>query len=263
MPLCIKNLWKEADAHFKYRRLHKQHPEPTHKNQSFITHDLICIWSFFSVLTIFIDFFFLWEISYPDGGARAKNRANKNRRGLGETLPNHPPFFARPTFSFRPRFTMWTLRNKLVLNFVVCLASLRLWKDSIQFLYVESNIDNTYSSPCRWLAVEIYRAAKFFLFTNAIYSWICKQKNFFTGFIGSNFQVEFRHLLRVFREQLVWLFVTFLCCCRIKAGSHFARNLTRVSRRSFVGGGGESMNSTGYPECEQPIRTREKHYPLF
>ena len=43
LPLCIKNLWKEAVAHFKYRRLHKQHSGPTHKNQSFITHDLICI----------------------------------------------------------------------------------------------------------------------------------------------------------------------------------------------------------------------------
>ena len=128
-------------------------------------------------------FFFLWEISYPDGGARAKNRANKNRRGLGETLPNHPPFFARPTFSFRPRFTMWTLRNKLVLNFVVCLASLRLWKDSIQFFYVESNIDNNYSSPCRWLAVAIYRAAKFFFCLQMrINSWICKQKKLFHRF---------------------------------------------------------------------------------
>ena len=54
-----KNPWKEAVANFKYRRLHKKHPEPTHKNQSFITHDLICTWSFFSVLTIFIDFFSL------------------------------------------------------------------------------------------------------------------------------------------------------------------------------------------------------------
>ena len=159
---------------------------------------------------------------------------------------------------------MWTLRNKLVLNFVVCLASLRLWKDSIQFFYVESNIDNNYSSPCRWLVVAIYRAAKFFfVYKCELILEFVNKKNFFTGFIGSNFQVEFRHLLRVFREQLVWLFVTFLCCCRIKAGSHFARNLTRASRRSFGGGGGESMNSTGYPECEQPIRTREKHYPLF
>ena len=132
--LCRKNLWKEAVAHFKYRRLHKQHSGPTHKNQSFITHDLICIWSFFSVLTIFIDFFFPWEISYPDGGARAKNRANKNRRGLGRAaLTNPPHFIARPTFGFRPRFTMWTLGNKLELNFVVCLASLRQWKDSMQF----------------------------------------------------------------------------------------------------------------------------------
>ena len=135
VPLCRKNLWKEAVAHFKYRRLHKQHSGPTHKNQSFITHDLICIWSFLSVLTIFIDWFiFFGEISYPDGGTRAKNSANKNRRGLGRAaLTNPPHFIARPTFGFRPRFTMWTLGNKLVLNFVVCLASLRQWKDSMQF----------------------------------------------------------------------------------------------------------------------------------
>ena len=43
VPLCRKNLWKEAVAHFKYRRIHKQHSGPTHRNQSFITHDLICI----------------------------------------------------------------------------------------------------------------------------------------------------------------------------------------------------------------------------
>ena len=42
VPLCRKDLWKEAVAHFKYRRLHRQHPGPTHKNESFITHDLIC-----------------------------------------------------------------------------------------------------------------------------------------------------------------------------------------------------------------------------
>ena len=53
------------------------------------------------------------------------------------------------------------------------------------------------------MVVEIYRAAKFFGLQMQINSCICKQKNFFTGFIGSNFQVEFRHLLRVFREQLV------------------------------------------------------------
>ena len=156
VPLCIKNLWKEVVANFKYRRLHKQHSGPT---QSFLTHDLICIWSFFSVLTIFIDFYFLWEISYPDSGTRAKNRANKNRRGLGRAaLTNPPHFIARPTFGFRPRFTKRTLGNKLVLNFVVCVASLRLWKDSMQFLYVENNIDNNYSPHCRWLVVPIYGA---------------------------------------------------------------------------------------------------------
>ena len=206
--------------------------------------------------------YFFWEISYPDGGTRAKNSANKNRRGLGRAaLTNPPHFIARPTFGFRPRFTMWTLGNKLVLNFVVCLASLRLWKDSMQFFYVEGNIDNNYSPQCRrWWN---FPSREVFCLQMQINSCICKQKNFFTGFIGSNFQVEFRHLLRVFREQLVWLFVTFLCCCGIKAGSNFARNLTRVWRRSFGGGGGESMNSTGYPECEHPIRAREKHYPLF
>ena len=50
---------------------------------------------------------------------------------------------------------------------------------------------------------------------------------------------------------------------RIKAGSHFVLNLTQVWRRSLGGGGSDSMNSTGYPECEQPIRAREKHYPPF
>ena len=62
VPLCRKDLWKEAVAHFKYRRLDRQHPGPTHKYESFITHDLICIWSFFSVLTIFIDFFFFEKL---------------------------------------------------------------------------------------------------------------------------------------------------------------------------------------------------------
>ena len=81
----------------------------------------------------------------------AKNRANKNRRGRRRaSLPNPPHFIACPTFGFRPRFTMWTLGNKLEFNFVVCLrASLRLWKDSMQFFYVESNIDNNYSPQCR------------------------------------------------------------------------------------------------------------------
>ena len=147
---------ERSSCELQIRRLHKQHSGPT---QSFLTHDLICIWSFFSVLTIFIDFYFLWEISYPDSGTRAKNRANKNRRGLGRAaLTNPPHFIARPTFGFRPRFTMWTLANKLVLNFVVCVASLRLWKDSMQFLCVENNIDNNYSPHCRWLVVPIYGA---------------------------------------------------------------------------------------------------------
>ena len=107
-------------------------------------------------------FFFLWEISYPDGGVRAKNRGNKNRRGLGRaSLPNSPHFITFPTFGFRPRFTMWTLGNKLELNFVVCLrASLRLWKDSMQFFYVESNIDDNYSPQCR----KFTESRRFFCF---------------------------------------------------------------------------------------------------
>ena len=219
--------------------------------------DHFCQFSLYSL----IDWLFFWEISYPDGGTRAKNSANKNRRGLGRAaLTNPPHFIARPTFGFRPRFTMWTLGNKLVLNFVVCLASLRQWKDSMQFFYVESNIDNNYSPQCRWW--WNFPSREVSCLQMQINSCICKPRNVFTGFIGSNFQVEFRHLLRVFREQLVWLFVTFLCCCAIKAGGHFALNLTRVWRRSLGGGVGESMNSTEYPECDQPIRARE-HYPLF
>ena len=157
VPLCRKDLWKEAVAHFKYRRLHRQHPGPTHKNESFITHDLICIWSFFSVLTIFIDFFFLWEISYPDGGARAKNRANTNRKVWGEQLFPIPLIL----FGFRLHFTMWTLGNKLVLNFVVCWASLRLWKDSMQFFYVENNIDNNHRPFARWRHFTAIRPESF------------------------------------------------------------------------------------------------------
>ena len=50
----------------------------------------------------------------------------------------------------------------------------------------------------------IYRAAKFFfVYKCELILEFVNKKNFFTGFIGSNFQVEFRHLLRVFREQLV------------------------------------------------------------
>ena len=121
--------------------------------------DHFCQFSLYSL----IDWFFFWEISYPDGGTRAKNSANKNSRGLGRAaLTNPPHFIARPTFGFRPRFTMWTLGNKLVLNFVVCLASLRQWKDSMQFFYVESNIDNNYSPQCRWW--WIFQAAKFLVY---------------------------------------------------------------------------------------------------
>ena len=39
--------------------------------------------------------------------------------------------------------------------------------------------------------------------------------------------------------------------------------LTRVWRLSLGGTGGESVNSAGYSLIEQPIRAREKHYPLF
>jgi len=50
-------------------------------------------------------FFFVFK--KLDGEARAKNRANKNGRGLGRAaLPNPPHFIARPTFGFRPRFIM-------------------------------------------------------------------------------------------------------------------------------------------------------------
>ena len=39
--------------------------------------------------------------------------------------------------------------------------------------------------------------------------------------------------------------------------------LTRVWRLSLGGTRGESVNSAGYSLIEQPIRAREKHYPLF
>ena len=66
-------------------------------------------------------------------------------------------------------------------------------------------------------------------------------KIFFTGFIDKfksnrhsftceNFETEFRLLLRVFREQLVWLFVKFLFYS--KPRSHFGRNF--VSLASLV-----------------------------
>ena len=47
------------------------------------------------------------------------------------------------------------------------------------------------------------------------------------------------------------------------SGKAFCSQPTRVWRRSLGGTGGESVNSAGYSLIEQPIRAREKHYPLF
>ena len=41
-------------------------------------------------------------------------------------------------------------------------------------------------------------------------------------------------------------------------------NWSTYARLASLGGtGGESVNSAGYSPTEQPIRAREKHYPLF
>ena len=45
----------------------------------------------------------------------------------------------------------------------------------------------------------------------------------------------------------------FYCCQRSQG----------VWRRSLGGAEGETVNSTGYPDFEWPIRAHEKHYPLF
>ena len=71
----------------------------------------------------------------------------------------------------------------------------------MQFFYVESNIENNYSPQCQWW--WNFQTREVFCLQMQINCCICKQKNIFTGFIGSNFQVEFLHLLRVFREQFV------------------------------------------------------------
>ena len=71
----------------------------------------------------------------------------------------------------------------------------------MQFFYVESNIENNYSPQCQWW--WNFQTREVFCLQMQINCSICKQKNIFTGFIGSNFQVEFLHLLRVFREQFV------------------------------------------------------------
>ena len=47
------------------------------------------------------------------------------------------------------------------------------------------------------------------------------------SFTCENFETEFRLLLRVFREQLVWLFVKFLFYS--KPRSHFARNFASLA----------------------------------
>ena len=72
-----------------------------------------------------------------------------------------------------------------------------------------------------------------------------------------SFQIKFRLLLRVFREQLVWLFVKFLCLLWQQTGKPFCFQLAQVWRRSLGGAGGVSVNSTGYPDFEQPIKSRK------
>ena len=56
---------------------------------------------------------------------------------------------------------------------------------------------------------------------------------------------------------------TDACLLRQQAGEAFCLQLMRVWRLLLGGTGGESVNSSGYSLIEQPIREREKHYPLF
>ena len=81
------------------------------------------------------------------------------------------------------------------------------------------------------------------------------------SFTCQSFQTEFRHP-RVFREQLVWLFVKFLCLGS-KPENHVARNL-----REFGVAPSEELHVNQWIALDVPTLSSQserakKHYPLF